>query len=493
MAPRVTRSSQLLSFVDGLCFIDDVVIDLASSFLTELRAISATYGEEVVEKIVPHVIALMTKLNDAQKENSKHKLEIEKLNNNLTTAVGKCSDLNNSIKGKTLEYDQIEDQYATEISDLKSQLQVITCENRKLMEVVKDGSKLDLDRLIEESDEKFATLTAERKCLLTTVEVLEAEVRCLRAEIAQLEARARESQEYADRCTAAALSLATDQRQPPTPAADYTSDLEDQQDCHRSSDSGLSSPAPRTTRSVRSTTSTPQLNNDFEDVLLIGDSHLRHASRKCVYRGVNLQCIPGGKILDIKDRLVKFSGSNPSVILFHVGANNLKKGYRGGPGYNGGHGKKEALHSMADLLYTAKTKFKNSKIVLNSVLIRQDITYKALFDFNSQLELMCNNFDVTFVEANCSVGRRDLSRDGVHFNRRGVSRLSSLIENVIDITLRNLDASSFSAPDTSMAPSTSGLVVESEDVVLPAAPVAAGTSLESPPSISPDSSHLSGN
>ncbi|KAG8315187.1 hypothetical protein J6590_076360 [Homalodisca vitripennis] len=110
--------------------------------------------------------------------------------------------------------------------------------------------------------------------------------------------------------------------------------------------------------------------------------------------------------------------------------NNLKRGYRGGPGYNGGHGKREALHAMADLLFTARTRFPQAKVVLNSVLIRRDLTYKTLFDFNEQLELMCLNFNVQFVEANCCVGRRDFARDGIHLNRRGVSRPDSLFEDV---------------------------------------------------------------
>lgn len=70
-------------------------------------------------------------------------------------------------------------------------------------------------------------------------------------------------------------------------------------------------------------------------------------------------------------------------------------------------------------------------IVLNSVLVRRDIGYRPLYDFNSQLESMCNNFGVTFVEANCCVGRGDLARDGVHFGRRGVSRLGSLLVDVV--------------------------------------------------------------
>lgn len=48
---------------------------------------------------------------------------------------------------------------------------------------------------------------------------------------------------------------------------------------------------------------------------------------------------------------------------------------------------------------------------------------------------MCFNFDVEFVEANTGVGRRDLSRDGVHFRERAVSRLGSLLLRAISAAL----------------------------------------------------------
>lgn len=191
----------------------------------------------------------------------------------------------------------------------------------------------------------------------------------------------------------------------------------------------------------------PRQNKELlRHTLLIGDSHLKHSTKICKEQGAFIECCPGGKIVDIKNRLLNYLDVDLSVIYFHVGCNNLRRGYRGGPGYSGGHGKREVLHSMADLLFTARKRFPNSKLILNSVLIRQDIGYKALYDFNYQLELMCDNFGVTFVEANCVVGRGDLVRDGVHFNRRGVSRLGHLFADVITSVLQSLDASQVSLP-----------------------------------------------
>src|SRR5436190_6206769 len=140
---------------------------------------------------------------------------------------------------------------------------------------------------------------------------------------------------------------------------------------------------------------------------------------------------------------------------------------------------------MADLLYTARTQFPQAKVFLNSILIRRDLNYKALFNFNSHLELMCFNFNVQFVEINCSLGRRDLARDGRHLNRRGVSRLESLFLEVI-MSVRSTELIPVYSPmnqdDVSVA-SNFSLVLESDGVV----------DSSHAPHVSLDGSHISGN
>lgn len=51
---------------------------------------------------------------------------------------------------------------------------------------------------------------------------------------------------------------------------------------------------------------------------------------------------------------------NLSLIYFLVGCNNLRRGW-GGPGCVEGQGKREALHSIADLVFAARTQIPNSK------------------------------------------------------------------------------------------------------------------------------------
>lgn len=52
---------------------------------------------------------------------------------------------------------------------------------------------------------------------------------------------------------------------------------------------------------------------------------------------------------------------------------------------------------------------------------------------------MCNNFGVTFVAENCCVGRRDLPQESVHFIRRGVSPLGSLLVDTVSAPLCGLE------------------------------------------------------
>lgn len=56
----------LLNLIDGLFFVEQDVIDLASNFYRELKSIMATYGEQSIEKLVPYVSELVTKLNEVE-------------------------------------------------------------------------------------------------------------------------------------------------------------------------------------------------------------------------------------------------------------------------------------------------------------------------------------------------------------------------------------------------------------------------------------------
>lgn len=87
--PRVTRSTELLSLVDGLFYLDNDEIDKTSCFYTELKVIAVNYGEEVIENLIPHITILMSEHDVKCKEVCGLKGEIELLAAELLTAESK--------------------------------------------------------------------------------------------------------------------------------------------------------------------------------------------------------------------------------------------------------------------------------------------------------------------------------------------------------------------------------------------------------------------
>ncbi|KAG8291249.1 hypothetical protein J6590_065116 [Homalodisca vitripennis] len=189
MAP-LTRSRELLSLIDGLFFINQDTIDLASSLYSDLKVMSVNVGEEPVEKLIPHITSLLSKLNEISQVSSELKAEVVSLQDKLTSAKKRCIDLNIGFKDKSLVCCELEEQYDTEVNSLTEQLTDYKSENERLRNQL--DKALDTDALIAGYEAKLTTLTDERKNLLTTMEVLEADVKCLRAELRRAESRAKQ-------------------------------------------------------------------------------------------------------------------------------------------------------------------------------------------------------------------------------------------------------------------------------------------------------------
>lgn len=71
---------------------------------------------------------------------------------------------------------------------------------------------------------------------------------------------------------------------------------------------------------------------------------------RSTYNDAQLECCPGGCVRDIKGRTMLYLTQILRVIHIHAGSNNL----RGRSMYDGGHGKREALHSYAGMLLTVQ-------------------------------------------------------------------------------------------------------------------------------------------
>ncbi|KAG8262129.1 hypothetical protein J6590_058499 [Homalodisca vitripennis] len=190
----------------------------------------------------------MNKLNDLSKANSELTQERD---SSLSSAKRRCMGLNNSFKCKFVQCCELEDRYEAVISRLNAQLSKCREEKLRLQESASKNVNVDTERVFLESHEKLAALTAERQVLLTTVEVLEADLRCLRGEHDR------------DGTPALTLSLTSCSRL-------LLHDVRPVSDTYR----------PASPQSAG-----PQDSFSFKDVLLIGDSHLRYAGRQCVSSG----------------------------------------------------------------------------------------------------------------------------------------------------------------------------------------------------------------
>ncbi|KAG8307927.1 hypothetical protein J6590_010380 [Homalodisca vitripennis] len=129
---------------------------------------------------------------------------------------------------------------------------------------------------------------------LLIVEVLEADVKCLRVELRRAETLARRRPVSVDDSLLLELKMADTTPSPEQETTDMPATCSVKlRDDH---DPAVSSPAPK----PRSSSPDPQDSSgssDFNHVLLIGNSHMRYASKECVSRGIHLECCPEGKIL----------------------------------------------------------------------------------------------------------------------------------------------------------------------------------------------------
>ncbi|KAG8242289.1 hypothetical protein J6590_069181 [Homalodisca vitripennis] len=94
----------------------------------------------------------------------------------------RCLDLHVSFKDKSVACCQLKDQYDVDISNLNNLLAKSREENTALKEWL-DLMPKHNSNIIQGSQTKVEALVAERRPLLTTVEVLEAEIKCLRGEL----------------------------------------------------------------------------------------------------------------------------------------------------------------------------------------------------------------------------------------------------------------------------------------------------------------------
>lgn len=157
------------------------------------------------------------------------------------------------------------------------------CLNGKL------ASSVAIEVDVAEMQDKITILTADRFRLVTTVEVVEADIKCLSVELRRAESQAKKRRSSAGDNLLAEMS-----------AVETSCALLSETVCVTiGTNTEFFTSDPPCSSSAGD-------QNESRDKFMIEDSHLRYAGKDCVNKGVYLECLPGAKIIDIKNRLLSF-------------------------------------------------------------------------------------------------------------------------------------------------------------------------------------------
>lgn len=165
---------------------------------------------------------------------------------------------------------------------------------------------------------------------------------------------------------------------------------------------------------VRREKKSRKLSKDTKNIVIVGDSIVRHMDKACNQEGdVVRLCYPGSKIEHITERvqnIVSGEGNNP-VILTHVGTNNLSK---------------DTSNTMIKKYEGMIDKFRSycpqAHIVVSGILDRRDNKElrRGVPRVNKKLQDLCQRKGVEFLDHSLLTHREGwLSKDKLHLNRRG--------------------------------------------------------------------------
>jgi len=138
------------------------------------------------------------------------------------------------------------------------------------------------------------------------------------------------------------------------------------------------------------------------ECLVLGDSIIRNVCIEC--SDMKVECFPGIRTEQLQRVIEK---GEPR--LSHVGTNVLRRTRT----------LDYVMGYVYDLVNTAKSKFSASRVVLNCVLRKGNVSWRRIGAVNDRLEWVANTLGLTFVDPNSWVDDWDFSRDGLHIYRRG--------------------------------------------------------------------------
>ena len=111
---------------------------------------------------------------------------------------------------------------------------------------------------------------------------------------------------------------------------------------------------------------------------------------------------------------------SPDTVIVHVGTNDLKT-------------RKNVdliMGEAYELVAMVKKKLPYSRLILNGVIRRRDMSWWRIGALNDRWEWIAETFKITFVDPISWIEDEDFARDGLHLNGRGKKRLGQLYARV---------------------------------------------------------------
>jgi hypothetical protein len=146
--------------------------------------------------------------------------------------------------------------------------------------------------------------------------------------------------------------------------------------------------------------------------VVIGDSIIKYVGQQ--KPELRVKAYPGIRIDELKCQMERREEGNPSVIIVHVGSNDLRREVD------------FIMGDMYDLISATRRIYSEAKIIVSGVLRRKDVHWRKIGRVNEAFEWVAERLGVEFVDPNSWMDDRDFARDGVHLNRRGVVALEEL-------------------------------------------------------------------
>jgi hypothetical protein len=157
------------------------------------------------------------------------------------------------------------------------------------------------------------------------------------------------------------------------------------------------------------------------ECLVFGDSIIRNVGSEC--SGIKLEYLPGTRTKQLHRVIENKYLGNPDTVIFNAGTNDLR-----------GTGNLDyVMGDVYDLQNTAKTKFSTSRVVLNGVLRRRDVSWRHIGAVSSRYEWVAQMLGVSFLDPIIWAHDWDFGRDGLHISRREARHLGQIYSRVFGI------------------------------------------------------------